>query len=316
MATESVNSTRRSRILEALDAATTSTNNNNNNVQSPPASITPTMNEETVGGVAHPDEVPSSHNTAAVTPPAEAAPNTNDDEPAPPVTLEDTLELIPRLITRDLRRQEVRELAKALRGFASVFTSQEQGGTRTEDETDENRKSAFECGGHAALMFIFQDFQHSKRVNQGACLAIARLTFQLPQDLRMAAGKIGIVEAILDARDSFPTNERLQENAIAAIDHLVVYCRANCKRFAKAKGIEALLGTMTAFPANADIQIRGCHIMCYCVSLLNNQDQLMDLDALAVVSRAIQQHRGSEKVVEMAQRAFNALTKKHKTCVM
>jgi hypothetical protein len=135
------------------------------------------------------------------------------------------------------------------------------------------------------------------------------LTFQLPQDLRKAAGKTGIVEAILDARDSFPNNESLHENAITAIDNLVVYSRANCKRFARAKGIEALLGTMTMFPANADIQTRGCHIMCYCVSLLKNQDQLMDLDALTVVSQAIKKHRGNEKVVEMAQ-GFQSLDQK------
>jgi hypothetical protein len=141
------------------------------NAQGPQA--TPVTNDETIG-IEPEDEAPSSSNSSPQVTPPEAAnvPALEDIYEARP------LELIPRLIARDLQKEDAGEVVKDVSQLADLVRLQANGDTSTEDKTNQNRKSIFEYGGHTSLLLSFQRFPDSEGVLLESCRAIGSLLLQ------------------------------------------------------------------------------------------------------------------------------------------
>jgi hypothetical protein len=228
----------------------------------------------------------------------------NPNAPALEETYEPPLELIPCLIMRDLWKEDAVEVEEALDQLADLCSI--VGGS--EEEAKKNSEQFFDSGAHSVLLKTLERFPDNMGIQKQGCRAIADATYGSGHS-RQSAGSIGMVEAMVKALNAFPQSHNLQANVIGAINNLLITCRENAERFVNAKGIEAVVATMTNFPADAYLQLWCCTILDLCAELLKNQDQLIELDAVTVVGRALKTHTDDEEVKTVARKALTALAK-------
>jgi hypothetical protein len=118
-----------------------------------------------------------------------------------------------------------------------------------------------------------------------------------------------MVPVVLKAMTAFHQNDNVLEWAMGAVHNLLAD-RKNAERFVNAKGVGAVVAAMTNFPELDTIQMCGCTIMSECMALLDNRDEWIDNDTLAVVGKTLKNHRGDEELEESARKALEAFSKK------
>ena len=211
------------------------------------------------------------------------------------------LELIPDLIVNDMWKYDVDDVEEALEHLAILCC---KGDARGPDEVKKNQILVRNCGGFLAVLKTMKRFPKALGVHQAACRAIGNAAADSLSS-KEAAGAIGSIEAIVKAIKAFPSSQYLSVYATGALVKLL--CKDNAERFVKAKGIEAVFAAMTKFPRDNEIQKYGCQIVFHTASLLNNQDQFIDLEALIVVSNALTNHRKDPEAKQWGQKALTVL---------
>jgi hypothetical protein len=205
---------------------------------------------------------------------------------------------------QDLWKDDVRQVTNALIQLGMLCFLH---GSRTEADCKKNREHIFECGGHAVIVETLERFPGNMDVQQWVCCVVNAALCGLPERFQKAAGTIGLVEAVVKAMLAFPQFVVVQSISIAAMSGLVSYGE-NAERFVKASGIEAVVAAMTRFSADSKIETLGCYLVLSCAEF-KYERQLIELDALTMVGKALKNHLETAQVTEHARLALTALAK-------